>query len=579
MTFFQFDAPQPGESYEYPSLGFTAEDGAILDGTASDPVITNAPGPEWSVVASGPESGITRYAQPSFDPDFVEPADGSLLSYSDSGNHGEWTSPADLVDSSHPFGQTLKTAIADQVGNVKGYARPSVGAGFAAALDMESGDLIATVCGDSTGNDDFEWVRKFTQHLADRYPARHVEYTLWDDTSQAYPTPTVIQDGTGYDPGESSVTNVADNFNRTVADLVGTAPQTGNNWQGTAGRFACDGSKMVVNSAGLAWTTGATPNSKQTTTASGVTMNRAGAATVRTLEIGTAVVDAGNHIFASFSVPTGSGLTWSLWKRIGSTATKLADGTTITGNTSLTFDVAVTLDGTTASATISGTGVTTETITGTITSGDATALANGTGCTLWAKNTDSAGTTVDGITVATGSTPASGASLLVRNGSMPGSTLDYQSARLAEMIPEAPDVLILSSGHNYDDTDAATYLTAYAGFVADVLAAYPDTPIIASSQNPEFPDGTTSQRPQADVDAHRARLVALRGEAVAQGWGYIPVYEVFASQANGGRAWVSATDGIHPNYDPDGPNDGSDLWVSSTNAYFDAMSYRTDLSA
>jgi len=211
----------------------------------------------------------------------------------------------------------------------------------------------------------------------------------------------------------------------------------------------------------------------------------------------------------------------------------------------------------------------------TITQATADALANGNGLTLWAKNTDIAGTTIDSVDLVVDVPVVSGPSVTIYNGSMPGSTLAYQSTRIAAMVPVAPNLVVLSSSHNYNGGTAADYLTAVRQFVTDLRAVYASVPVLVCSQNPEFSDGG---RAQSYVDAHKARLAALRPEAVKQGWGYVPVMEAFLSQPNGGRAWVMA-DGIHPQYDPTGPNDGSQLWVKQVNAYFDSMSLRTDLPA
>lgn len=161
-------------------------------------------------------------------------------------------------------------------------------------------------------------------------------------------------------------------------------------------------------------------------------------------------------------------------------------------------------------------------------------------------------------------------SLKVYNGSMPGSALSYHRGRVRALFPEHLDLLIVSTGHNYRSQTAEPYLAEIHAFVADVRALYPDVEVVVSSQNPSFSDGSW---PAANVNAHAARLAALRASALTVGYGYIPVYETFAAKPAGGRAWVMA-DGIHPLHDPTGEHDGSVLWVEQVNAYFAALSYR-----
>ena len=68
MTFYTLT--KPGGPWVYQALGFTAVNGAVLDGSASTPAITSAPGPEWSIAGSA-ESGITRFASPSYVPGYT----------------------------------------------------------------------------------------------------------------------------------------------------------------------------------------------------------------------------------------------------------------------------------------------------------------------------------------------------------------------------------------------------------------------------------------------------------------------------------------------------------------------------
>lgn len=112
MTFFKFAAPQPGQTYDYPTLGFFAVDGAVLDGTASNPAVTAAPDAHWTVVGSGPESGITRYRDPQTPPDDLSSWDGSLLVYDSTQRAFVRRLASDVVSGAGGFSEALAAGYA-----------------------------------------------------------------------------------------------------------------------------------------------------------------------------------------------------------------------------------------------------------------------------------------------------------------------------------------------------------------------------------------------------------------------------------------------------------------------------------
>lgn len=91
MTFYTLT--RAGGPWVYQSLGFTAINGAVLDGSASTPAITSPPDAFWSVAGSA-ESGITRFAQPGYVPGYSEPADGAGGVWNATTNQLEYTSAA-----------------------------------------------------------------------------------------------------------------------------------------------------------------------------------------------------------------------------------------------------------------------------------------------------------------------------------------------------------------------------------------------------------------------------------------------------------------------------------------------------
>ncbi|MER8506719.1 hypothetical protein NKH91_17815 [Mesorhizobium sp. M0894] len=58
-------------------------------------------------------------------------------------------------------------------------------------------DVTIQVIGDSTGNDDTDWVRPWSQWLASLYPDKTVKYYLWDESLSGYRAPVTLGVGTG----------------------------------------------------------------------------------------------------------------------------------------------------------------------------------------------------------------------------------------------------------------------------------------------------------------------------------------------------------------------------------------------
>ena len=91
MTFYTLT--RAGGPWDYPTLGFVAVNGAVLDGSLSTPPVTSPPDAYWAV-AGAAESGITRKVNNSGNPSPAEPADGAALVWSDVNNRYEASSAA-----------------------------------------------------------------------------------------------------------------------------------------------------------------------------------------------------------------------------------------------------------------------------------------------------------------------------------------------------------------------------------------------------------------------------------------------------------------------------------------------------
>lgn len=102
---------RPGGPWTYQTLGFTAANGAILDGALSDPVVTTPPDVFWTVYAGGSaESGVTRFGYP-YSPSQPQPEtqDGYILRYDDVRN-GYY--PASATDIGGDVADDLAAAVA-----------------------------------------------------------------------------------------------------------------------------------------------------------------------------------------------------------------------------------------------------------------------------------------------------------------------------------------------------------------------------------------------------------------------------------------------------------------------------------
>lgn len=107
MTKYQLT--KPGGPWDYPTLGFSATNGAILDGTLSTPAISTAPDAYWAVYGGGSaETGITRYGTGTVTPT-PEVTDGWVLAYDGTAN--TYTAQ-DLGDPESLVGAALSASIA-----------------------------------------------------------------------------------------------------------------------------------------------------------------------------------------------------------------------------------------------------------------------------------------------------------------------------------------------------------------------------------------------------------------------------------------------------------------------------------
>lgn len=274
-------------------------------------------------------------------------------------------------------------------------------------------------------------------------------------------------------------------------------------------------------------------------------------------------VDSNNYLYAELRTASATGVT-TLWlivrtggvsRTIGSSANAL-----VANQTTQTFDLEVRVTGLTAGAYMNGSA--TPTVSGAITDPEAAALTAATSAAFSATN--QTGATVASFDLyVTGNVAAT--RVRAYNGSLGGTTwAQYQLPRMTRLLPEAPDVVFLSSSHNYGAMTPAAYLVEVEDTIAAVQGLWPDAGIVLVAQNPRY-------SPAPYRTEHARRLAALRRFARVRGCGYLPAFERFlASAADEGRSKIQA-DGIHPVTGSSGDT-GSAFWATVANDYFRELS-------
>jgi hypothetical protein len=423
------------------------------------------------------------------------------------------------------------------------------------------------LAGDSTGNFTNEWFDLAAVNLGAAHPALRVENAHWNDTSQSWDAPVVVQAGTTV----SSGVKARDTFTRTAADLSGSTPDLGPAWtndgSNAVGDWTIDGSKAVATSE---TTRGAVFLDMQVDgemeTRIDFNISTVIAAGSRSVRFYTSYKDNANQIFGQAVVSQTTGaVTLNITKRIGNVATKISQTTDPTSAAIATnaADQNVTsrikVVGTTVTFTLTKGGVT-DTVTATLTESDLTALSGAKKGGISVNQSVPLPFTMDLVEVSL-LTAAPLIEAEFWNSSVSGSTLDYQQSRIATLFPESLDVLFLSAGHNYGADSPEVHQGKIDAFIAAFHAVQPGVPIIITGQNPQF-------APATQRVAHNKRQSMLRSYCRSRGFGYIPVTEKWLEQTGKGAALVQA-DGIHPTVGDTAT--GSSFWRDRVLDYLNAL--------
>ena len=167
------------------------------------------------------------------------------------------------------------------------------------------------------------------------------------------------------------------------------------------------------------------------------------------------------------------------------------------------------------------------------------------------------------------STPTVGGSpmLTLVNGSVPGKGIAYFNASAARVTAmNSPEwgtrALVLNCGHldtadvgaNSSSMTGYLYTAQWDAWLTALRVKMPDTPIVVTIQNPRT-------APAVSIDAHRSRARALRQWASRNNLGLLDVRRAFLESGQSLAALVDSVDGIHPT-----DAAGSPLWATLVEA-------------
>ncbi|WP_104116977.1 SGNH/GDSL hydrolase family protein [Arthrobacter sp. B1805] len=412
---------------------------------------------------------------------------------------------------------------------------------LAQVVDFASGFHRMAIAGDSTWNDGGDPPRKVLARIAEITPASvGSQEQQWSTSTNAYGSPIVVKAGSA--TPDTGGTVLSDNFNRTAAELVGSATSGGQTWAGNStGSWSSNGTVATPAGVGALSFNAAAKDVTLTLPFTVVTTNT-GTQTILQLHASSTGLSLGdNDVFAQIAVTSTGLFGFSLWKRIGGVSAQIGStsyATGITSNTAAaqaaTLKLQIAIQQVTATITFNGTDTV---LSGTITETDVPKIGTISGVKAGAAD---GRIKLDSITMETPFTAGVATRIEFWNAAVPGTKLTYQHERLATMFPTgtAFDSLLVTGGHNNGTQTAAEFIAEVDAFITAFKAAHPDTLIVISSQNPQYAPSTT-------VEAHARRQVALRDYAMSKGYEYIPVFEAWRNQPDGGVQYIQS-DGIHP---------------------------------
>lgn len=421
-------------------------------------------------------------------------------------------------------------------------------------LATSGGPRVITTLGDSTGNDENEWVVLFVTWLMSKYPQYTVETRLWNDTKQGYDQPVLRQAGTAglrrYVSSGASTDRtfvVADSVaNSVVGDMTiefqvkfGGLPgaafsvcsKRNNGAPNVSWRFELNSNGTIT----LYWSADGTNEIVKSSTVS-ITSAMYNAVTWYRVKLD---VDNGATQNEVKFYTSSDRVTWT---QLGATVTTAAVTSVFDGNSDVIFN------GRGGAQTQLPTmefwrmcvynGITDATMFPVVEIDTSQFYSYNN--TLSKSFPEMAlGSTVTGFTSTTGSFVGA-AALTIFNGHKPGADFSYlnNATRFPLMTPVAADMVIVSTGYN--DTDPSTYRANYKTMLDAIKARHVQSAIMATSQGRSMANATISA---STVEGRHACNAMVPSIALQNNVGLIDVYGRFLSMAYADQYII---DGTHP---------------------------------
>jgi lysophospholipase L1-like esterase len=138
-----------------------------------------------------------------------------------------------------------------------------------------------------------------------------------------------------------------------------------------------------------------------------------------------------------------------------------------------------------------------------------------------------------------GAGAAGGPTLIIHNGSVPGTKAEYATdpTRFAKLTAQPSDLYVINYSHN---EGAATTYPSYPTLTDALHAKHPAAGIVPVLQNPEGEPGKTDEQ----AAAHAQRIQIIRTLAGENRWPVIDAYSAF--QTDGRDPATLVPDGVHP---------------------------------
>lgn len=401
------------------------------------------------------------------------------------------------------------------------------------AMDNALRSASVTVCGDSIGNEDTEWVYLFSLWLATQYPNWTVNYQVWNVTSQSYLDPVRLQTGTAgkrymtFDGASTPLPFYADSTALTD-DICVDLPIIANDYtpsakqtmfrKGTGTTIGFDFNLKTDGYLEVVYSKGISDYGYTYTSTSGITGVTDGATPIRVRFFYDRDNGAGGST-CYFWYSTDDGENW----------TSLGSQTRTTNNLIYQTTGAWYLGGATSTQLFSGK-IGAPRVTQAVTNGIRVLPID---IDFWSY-------------ISANTQTLSGAPVLnVYNASISGQTLAYHidGSRVNSIFldPQCRFVVALSS-HNYGTTAGSSYWTLLDAFVTGMIARCTSATVIGATSNPEYsPIGQA-----VGIIPNAQRNVDFQNWCRKNGYRCAQVFDYFFANAVPYTDYVLA-DGVHPN--------------------------------